>query len=447
MPKILLIPFLGCALCAQEPAPSQIVLPIQVDLASAFQAAEKAVPRVPPGVELWAPVPGSAATVFRFNLYRDPLMPSLRQNQLRVRTQVHYWMEVGVKAGPLVKSLGRCGLGEEGFRRALLGVQAQLETTPQWTLNLKAEALEPEYLNRCTLTFLDYDITPKVMAGMKDAMVKALQLMVDLARNEALLKPRAQMAWDQLQQPQELAPGVFLRFQPERIRLAPLQTERNTLTMLLEIQARPTIAFGSTEAGPLQPLPPLETLTTAPTPGFRIRVDSELPFTEANAQLGRQLVGKRFDTDKGSFEVKGCGMRAKGDRIVLDLDLKGKVDGRLSLVGRPVFDEATGSLQLRDLDYTLEAKSWITQFGEWIFRSTLRKVIQEKSNFLMDRQFKDLKELAAKGLNRELAPGLKMAGSLQSLRLGQPQVAEDRIRIEAFLEGQVALDATGLIPK
>lgn len=440
---------LGFSLLAQsqEPEPSQLILPIRVDLGPAFDAAERTVPKIPPGVETWTPVPGSSTTVFRFNLYRDHLMPSLKQNQLKVRTLVHYWMEVGIKAGPIVKSVGRCGLGNEGFRRAMLGVQAQLEVTPQWTLNLKAEPLEPELPDRCTLTFLEYDITPKVMAGMKDAMVKATQAMVELARSEALLKPKVQLAWDQLQQPVEITPGVFLRFQPERIRLAPFQAERNSMVLLIEIQARPNLVFGSGEPGPKQPLPPLENLSTPPTPGFRIRVDSELPFTEANAQLARQLVGKRFDTDKGSFEILGCGMRAKGDRVALDLDLKGKVNGRLSLVGRPVFDEVAGTLQLMDLDYTLEAKSWITQFGEWVFRSTLKKVLQEQSNFLMGRQFRDMKEQVAKGLNRELLPGLKMTGSLQSLRLAQPLIANDRIKVEAFLEGQVALDATGLIPR
>jgi len=447
--------FCGTLLLAPAPVqaqanavpPSTIALPIRVDLDPAFQAAEKAVPKIPPGVEQWTPLPGSSTTVFRFNLYRDPLQPRLRRNQLNVSTIVNYWMEIGVKAGPLVKSVGRCGLGAEGFRKAELGVRAQLEFTPQWTLALNAEPLQPNQFNLCTITFLEVDITGKVMGAMKEALVKGTQVLVEQARSESLLKPRALAVWNQLQLPLELAPGVFLCFHPERIRLAPLSTERNVLVLTPEIQARPTLVFGKPEAAVLLPLPPLEPLKDPVQPGFQVRVAADLPFTEATEQLRRQLAGKRFDTEKGSFEILDCAVKGQADKVLLELNLKGKVTGKLSLVGRPLFDEASGTLKLADLDYTLEAKGWITQVGEWLFRSTLKKTIQEKANFLMDRQFKDLRGLVQQGLNRELIPGLKMNGTLQDLKLGQPVVATDRIGIEAVLVGQVGLDATGLIPR
>lgn len=427
--------------------PSLIALPIRVDLDPAFQAAEKAVPKIPPGVEQWTPLPGSSTTVFRFNLYREPLYPRLRRNQVHVTTIVNYWMEVGVKAGPLIKSVGRCGLGSEGFRKAELGVQAQLEFTPQWTLALNAEPLQPNQFNHCTITFLEVDITGKVMGAMKEALVKGTQALIEQARSESLLKPRATAVWNQLQQPLELAPGVFLCFHPERIRLAPLATERNVLVLTPEIQARPTLVFGKPDPVALQPLPPLEPLKDGVKPGFQVRVAADLPFIEATSQLRRQLAGKRFDTEKGSFEILDCAVKGQADKVLLELNLKGKVTGKLSLVGKPRFDEASGTLQLADLDYTLEAKGWITQMGEWLFRSTLKKTLQEKANFLMDRQFKDLRGLVQQGLNRELIPGLKMTGTLQDLKLGQPTVATDRINIEAVLVGQVGLDATGLIPR
>jgi hypothetical protein len=43
-----------------DPAPSFIAAPVVVDLARRFATAERATPRVPPGVETWSNLPGLA---------------------------------------------------------------------------------------------------------------------------------------------------------------------------------------------------------------------------------------------------------------------------------------------------------------------------------------------------------------------------------------------------
>ncbi|MDP2877552.1 MAG: DUF4403 family protein, partial [Holophaga sp.] len=134
-------------------------------------------------------------------------------------------------------------------------------------------------------------------------------------------------------------------------------------------------------------------------------------------------------------------------KAILDLQLKGKINGRLSLQGRPTFDLITGTLQIQELDYTLESRSWITKFGEWLFRSSLKKTLQEKANWFMDKSLKDVKTLTQEGLNRPLGPGLTIHGTLGEMTLGQPVVLTDRFRVEASISGhvQVEVDAAGIL--
>jgi len=199
----------------------------------------------------------------------------------------------------------------------------------------------------------------------------------------------------------------------------------------------------------IRPLPPLESSILAIPPGFKVRVNADLPFEHATAQLRRQVQGKKFDTEKGSFEVLDATVRGQDGKAILELDLKGKINGRLTLQGRPTFDPIGGTLQIQDLDYTLESRSWITQFGEWLFRSTLKKTLQEKANWFMDKSLKDVKAQAQQGLNRPLAPGISINGTLGDMTLGQPLVLADRFRVEASISGQVEVevDATGVLGK
>jgi len=430
-------------LLGQAPTlPSSIALPISINLDPVFQAAERSVPKVPPGIETWTPLPSSGTQVYRFNLYRDPLVLRLNSNRITVRTAVHYWMEVGLRMGGLVKSMGSCGLGAEGFRHAWLGAQADFRVTPQWGVDLQVAAFDPLPGNACAITFLGYDITDKVLSGMKDAMGRGLQAMGQQVRQSAMLRNKAEELWRMAQQPMELSPGVFLVLNPQQIRLGPWTSEGRTLVVTPEIQAFPYLQLGSRPAIAPRPLPELLPSEGPLSPVFRVQVSADLGYREATAQLRRQVVGKVFETDKGRFEILDAAVRGEGGKAVLEVELKGKVTGRLALVGTPRFNPQKGCLELLDLDYTLESRSWITQFGEWLFRSSLRRTLAEKSNWFLQKNFQDLKGQVEAGMNRELARGVMLNGTLDRLSLEQPQVLVDRFRVQAYLEGRIQVRLT-----
>jgi hypothetical protein len=348
---------------------------------------------------------------------------------------VNYWFEVGVRVNTWVKSMGACGLPPESFRRARLGLLAEFALTPDWGLDLKLTPEDPMSISGCQITFLGYDITDKVLAGMKENLVKACQAMQGQIQQTANLKARAESAWAQALQPVELAPEVFLLLNPERVRLSPWTSQGKVLTILPEIQIRPAVLLGPRPQVSARPLPPLDMSPAPFNPGFNLQVDADLSFEHAARQLFQQVGGKPLQTDKGTFEVTKVAIRAKDGFAFLELDIKGRVNGHLALKGRPVFNEQLGTLQLEDLDYTLETKSWITSFGEWLYRGTLRKTLTEKCSFFLDKSLKDLKEKTQQGLNRQLSPQVALAGALDSFHVSRVEMMEDRFKVVTRLEG------------
>ena len=441
----LLFVFSVLGLQAQSPgpeaAPSFIATPVRIDLGPVLAAAERNTPRVPPGVETWINLPGTALSspAYRFNLYRDPLIFTLNGKRLVLHTTVNYWMEVGLRMKGWVKGMGACGRAPQPFRRAQLGLAAELGITPDWNLDLKITPEEPLRMDRCEVTYLGYDITDKVLAGMKDSLVKAAVSMEQQIKVSTVLKQRAQAVWLQAQQPLELRPGLFLMLNPERVRLAPWTSQDKELTITPELQVRPVLTLGQRPSAQTRPLPPLDLSNDPIQPGFHLRVEADFPFAQATAQMSEQMVGKRFETSHGKFEILKVAIRSKDGLALLDIGLKGRVDGTLTLAGKPVFDPKTGQVQLADLDYTLESKSWITQFGEWLFRSNLRKTLTEKCSWFMNDGFKNLRTQAQLGLNRTLSPELSMTGTMNSLTVKQVEVLPDRFRVVAQLEGQVQI--------
>jgi len=441
---LLLAPALLGAQAPELPPPSTLATPIVLDLAPMFAQAERSTPVTPPGVEAWTNLPGQGSSLpaYRFNLYREPLTFILKGNRIIVHTRVNYWFEVGLRVGSYVKSMGSCGLPPEKFRRALLGFQGEVNLTPGWGLDLKLVPEEPLRMDGCQITFLGYDITDKVLAGMKENLGQALEAIKAQVQDAARLRARAEEAWNQAQQPMELSPGVFLMLNPERVRLGPWTSQGKVLTVTPEIQVRPAITLGARPEAPPRPLPPLDLSPGPIAPGLDIHVDADLSFEHAARQMMAQVGGQTFETEKGKFTITGVAIRAQEGFAVLDLDVRGRVNGRLSLKGRPAYDAQLGLLRLEDLDYTLETRDLIARFGEWLYRGTLKKTLTEQCGLFLDRSFKDLKERTRAGLNRPLAPGAALSGEVDLLHVKRVQVLPDRFKVEAKLEGTARIVVT-----
>jgi hypothetical protein len=420
---------------------------MRVDLETLLAAAELAVPKMGPAMESWLPLPAGKqpGMHLRFGLYRDALSVRMNGPKLSVRTLAHYWAEVGFQApGKAVKSMGVCGQGKEGRRQVILGTEAEVAFTPDWDLDVRTSVLPALAVNPCRFTSLDSDLTPQVVKGMEEELTKAGSALRSHLGTAARLRQRAEGAWDLLAQPLELAPGIHLSMNPERVRLAPLRTDGNVLVVVPGISARPRVTFGPAPRTHPDTLPPLDVGAGLHSPGFRIQLVADLPFDEATSQIARQLVGKDLRTEKGRQVITGARVRGDADGATIEVDLKGRVKGRLTLTGRPAVTVANSSLHLQGLDYTPASRSWIAKNGEWLVRSSLRELIQEHANFLMAQSLREAGEQVNRHLNRTLPSGLRLSGKPGAMVPNQPKVLADRFQVIATLEGE--LEATLTVP-
>jgi hypothetical protein len=200
------------------------------------------------------------------------------------------------------------------------------------------------------------------------------------------------------------------------------------------LQARPLIVVGPRPAIDAKPLPDLEAADQI-IPGFRVRAEAELDYASATMQLTEALGGKTFDTEKGPLTIQTAAITGAQGKALLELDVKGVVTGILTLQGRPVIT-AEGLVKLEDLDFALSSSGWLTKTAAWLFKSKIRRTLQEKSTVLIGQQFKDMMALAHEQLNRTLAPGLEMKGQLKEVRLESILAGPTAFRVVARIEGE-----------
>ena len=424
----------------EELESSSIALPIRVDLDALLKQVEAQVPVSPPNIETWAEIKGKPRAYFRFNLIREPLQVKMKDAQVSLRLLAAFGMDVGLRTvGNHYTVMGSCGRSPEPPRRVLLDLKTEVAVLPGWGVELRQTAFEVTPLNTCAITFLGFDITDQVTAGMKENLAAGTEALARLVRENALARQKAQEAWTLLSQPLELRKDLYLVFQPRRVRIAPLATQGRTLIITPEIEAQPRLVLGERPQVGAATLPDLE-VNASPRPGFRLRVEADLSYLHATQQLITEVVGKTFETDKGRFEITSARVWGDQGRALLEVGLKGRITGKVTLSGRPVSDPATSSLRLADLDFTLESQSWLTRAGAWLYHSGLQKLLTEKAHFLMDQQFQDLREAVQASLNRPLAPGLRLSGSLKAFQVASLTTGPTAFRSQAILEGEVQVD-------
>jgi hypothetical protein len=435
------LPLLGQAAVSTavpDQSVSVIALPLTVDLAKFLPMVEAQVPKVPPMVEQWTEIAGKPRTYFRTNLYREPLVWRFRDQQVKVSTVLNFGMDIGVRTvGQHFTVMGSCGRAPEPPRRALVTFETGWELLPDWTLALKDPKATAEALNPCQITFLGIDITDEVTAGMQAQIRAGVDQLGALVKQNALIKQKAQEAWTLACQPVELRKDAWLMLRPERLRLGPMKTSGNRVTVTPELQARPLLVIGGPPAAASTPLPPLETALSV-DPGFHIRAEAHMDYAALSLQMTEAMGGKPFDTERGKITVNTVAVTPKSGKLQLELDLSGAFTGLVTLEGRPVIT-LDGQVAFQDLDFAVDKAGWMVKAGTWLFKSKILRTLQEKSAGLIAQQFQDLKSLANSQLTRELAPGVTLEGALDAFRLERMEVDAETLRIVSRVDGQLRL--------
>jgi hypothetical protein len=331
-----------------------------------------------------------------------------------------------------------CGV-DEPPRQALIGAMARLDWAPDWSLHPRARVLPTRPLDPCELTLANIDVSPLVGRAFESRLETALgEALRGVAPRLAAIREEAARAWLGLQTPRELTPGLWLHVQPLGIALAPPQGAEARLETSLWIAARLTLSGDAPPAGPPVPLPPL--LPYRPLePGLRFALSLDLDYADLSTAFAGRLAGQGFEIQDRVARLDSLALRARGEDLVLEVGLAGDLAGRLTLMGRPGFDPATGSLTLEDLDYVFDTEDAEIAFAANLFYDAIRDRIEETANKLLAERTGDLGAALNAALAGALPPAVR--ADLSGLRLVALKftVGETGLGIAGSAEGVLRL--------
>ncbi|MEO8217073.1 MAG: DUF4403 family protein [Acidobacteriota bacterium] len=436
---------------------STIDIPVVISLAPLARAIESQVPKGVNHLEEFERDP-SGSYGARYSVERGTLAVKMRGPILTVTTPIQYGFEAcrrtrkGLVTGEFTMwPCVSCGLGDEVRRQVQLSLRSQVSVRPDWRVVTKTSATTPVFRNRCDVTAFKVDVTDWKIAPWIEQQLASLARSVDrnVPRMSELRKTAASI-WIELQKPVALSPRVWLILQPQEVHLTPPDGQGGFFAMTIGVRARPLVIAGDQPRLSPMPLPNAGAVLSPASAGLSIPFEVVLPFQEASAMLASELVGtKRIGDREITINSVKLSEGTEGSvRLRLAVRFKQALlrtfTGEVELRGTPFYNAATGELELKDLDYTLDPKARRALFrvSDALYHDVLRTQLARSAKWPVKARLDGLAAEIGRSLHRPLGNGARLAGNLTGITPQGVTVTPDGIAAGAIAYGNAVIVVT-----
>jgi hypothetical protein len=160
----------------------------------------------------------------------------------------------------------------------------------------------------------------------------------------------------------------------------------------------------------------------------------------ATSLLEKHIVGKKVERGGQKLEIKDARLFGiGGEKVAMEVQFKGNASGRIFLVGTPRYDPGTNELYVPDLDYDAGTNALLVRGLEWVKHDDIRDFIRANARWSVGNVMQSAKEQLAKGLNRDLAPGVQLAADVKQVQGLSVHARRTAIRLRAQADANAQL--------
>jgi hypothetical protein len=415
--------------------PALIALPITIQTRAVLGALEKAIPRAD-SLDRARCLSLGGVVCHQYAFRRDTLQLQVTGDRVDVLARMRYRGRVALPTGG---SVGSCGFAPEPMPRAELRFSTSLYWRADWRLGTRATQLSSALPDPCAVTLLRVAATPLMQRIANWQLGRAVQQVDSAFPALADLRLAADSLWRQMQAPLSVdsAGTLWLLMSPESVALAPIEGRGGAIRTGVTVVARPRIVAGPRPTLPVRPLPALA-LGRAGN-GLRIPVQVEMPFAEIGRIAGEQLAR---ETAGQPLRVTAVDVRGEADSALVRLTLAGRMNGDLTLVGRPRYDDAARTLVFDDLHYTVDSRDRMTRLKATLGAPLIRRAINAATGggkLALGPQLDATRAQLTQQMNRALAPDVAVGGGVRSLRVTGLYTTSSAFVVRVLLEGEAGL--------
>jgi hypothetical protein len=400
---------------------SSLSFPVRVQLEMLVDEVEQHVPVAWGTLEDPVRLPDRGRTRASVALRRSPFSASLEGATAYMSTRVDYSLRATHRL-PILPDIGMsCGT-EAGRPRPRLDVTvaSPITLTPDWSLATRTQVVRvgpssARDRDRCEVTIAGIDITGWVVDAAQGFLEKQ-RTVIDSVVSEADVRSSFQRWWDVLQEPIELAPGLWLELRPSGIRRGAVEADGDIVEIHANLEARPRVVFGDRPRPSTTPLPDLA--DGASDGGLQIQVEGVAEYAETSRRLTHALRGRSVGAAGRMLEIEYVTVHGIGGaRVAVEVGVRGDARGTLYFVGTPRYGADDGFVSVPDLSLSVSTSNVLLAGTSWVMDAGLERLLREQARWPVDFVVDWARDALGAGLNSSLADGLYLSGSVEDVRV------------------------------
>ncbi len=263
-----------------------------------------------------------------------------------------------------------------------------------------------------------------------------------------LLNPMTE-AWKQMQTPISLTNAYgrwWVKLTPEEVKLTPFRNENDALVANVVVSTLVDVKTGEMQPvfRPNSYLPPFQySYTNADS--FNINLVTSIPLVEAERMAKNYCANQTFNAGGKKVRVVNIELFGQNDKMVVNTKFEGDFSGNLYLVGKPFFNPLTNSVELKDLDYDLQTKSFLIRTAKWLFDRTILNKIKESCVFKVDNNIATLKNTMNDQMrNYKFNNNVSINGSVNDIFINDIQLQQNEIKVFISSVGKLNVELSNL---
>jgi hypothetical protein len=425
---------------------SDIDIPITINLKPIYQLAERNVDTVftsPDYPNGW--VQEECTTRYKYHFRRSPFKLSASGTTFNLAFMGYYQItgasRVCVNGTALSPWTPECACGfKEPERRVNISFTSSFKLQNNFLLLTKMTRSEPQALDKCNVCFWGQDITSTVLNGLKKELDASKKAMED-SFGRINLRPFVQQAWNKLNDVYEIPGAGFLALHPKKLRMENIAAKNDMLNISIGISATPVVSLGR---------PDIQTtavpdLSSSKNPGgFNIYLEAALQYDSLAQVMNGYLVHKRFDVTEGIFKKHIIieNTKVSGDdkgNLLINLEFSGSFRGTVMFTGKPVYDAATKTITVENMDYDLQTKNILLNTAKWLFNKKITSELKKYTAFNMTSYYDTASKTLNDWLNKEWTKGIKGSGKIDDLKLTAVYALPQHLLIRSNCVGKLAV--------
>ena len=416
----------------KESGISSINIPVQLDL----KELEKTINRELSNLEYEDDISGKDISVKAKK--KGEIQISVGENNIAYNVPVYLWIKKETMLGAI-----------EAEGEIELAFQTKYSIDENWHLSTTTEVVNYSWNKKPVLKLGFVNIPISFVANWilnrsKEQICGAIDQQIQENFN---LHDYITRAWDILQEPILASEeyNVWIKLSPQTVEMSSIVAKGEMLASTIYMEAGSDIVLGekpvvikSTQLPPFQ-------IGTNERKDFLISLKVDIEYKTAAAIAKKHLIGERFSSGKYAVVIEDIDLYGQGNKLVVNAKLSGTYNGSIYLVGKPIYNSATNTIELEELNYELNTKNFLIKSLSWLFHKGIKRKMKAQLKFPLQENLKELKQQIQKQLKHyEIQKDIVLQGHLDELDIARTYLTTDAIQVIIASTGQLKLQIMGI---